>query len=64
MTKAKKSDESVPNVPPTSPAKMHLEHGWGLGGTWLDQRLKALYEPVIHEPLPEEMLRLPEPRKH
>ncbi len=43
---------------------MRLEREAELGGTWLDQRLKALYEPVIHEPLPEEMLRLLEPRKH
>ena len=28
------------------------------GGVWLERRLKALYESVLSEPLPEDMRRL------
>lgn len=62
MTNAKKPTKSGPKA--SEPAASRLERGAALGSTWLDQRLKALYEPVLHEPLPEEMLRLLEPRKH
>lgn len=64
MTNAKKPTKSGPKASEAAPAEMRLEGEAALGGTWLDQRLKALYEPVIHEPLPEEMLHLLEPRKH
>ncbi len=64
MTNAKKPTKSGPKASETAPAAPRLERDAALGSTWLDQRLKALYEPVLYEPLPEEMLRLLEPRKH
>lgn len=31
--------------------------------TWLDHRLKSLYEPILEAPLPEDMLKLLRSRK-
>ena len=64
MTKAKRPTRSDPKISKAVPAEMRLAPETALGGTWLDQRLKALYETVIYEPMPEEMLRLLTPRKH
>jgi len=32
--------------------------------TWLDHRLKSLYEPILEAPLPEDMLKLLRARKN
>lgn len=64
MTKPKKPGKSEAKATHPASSDVRLGSDLPLGGTWLDQRLKVLYEPVIHEPLPEEMLRLLQPRKH
>jgi hypothetical protein len=42
---------------------VHLEGMPDDGGVWLERRLKALYESVLSEPLPEDMRRLIMPTK-
>jgi hypothetical protein len=35
----------------------------GVYGTWLEHRLKALYQPILDAPLPDDMLKLLRSRK-
>jgi hypothetical protein len=51
-----------------SKAKQGARKGRGLQetdayGTWLDQRLKSLYRPLLDAPLPDDMLKLLRGRK-
>lgn len=64
MTKPKSTLKSTRKTESPGSAADRRDEESPLGGTWIDQRLKALYEPVLSEPLPEDLLRLLEPRKH